>query len=382
MPIKLTPQSGMLECILNSLNVRKGAPSTKVPVIDKLIKGENVRYMDVINDGQPVNGNSKWFKDENGNYIWSGGVKVLLIDPVHTQSPEPVNTDPKISDAVGFGCKNREQDVITVQELLVSKGLKIIVDGQFGSNTGQAIKDFQVGALHFRNPDGVISVNGKTWNGLINPEVIYTAPTSTNSGDFNTKYKDVVFQGSVFPDAPIRTDLSTKFNDSIKNIYIPAMEQALAGAPKGLKLLCTVMASHEGFYPGSRSFRTNNPGNIGNTDAGSNVALTTLQDGILRQQAYLNRIVEGKNAAYPMGKRKLIPSYYSPEIAKNPQYGLPAWLPGYEFVFTGQLDQFVKIYATGARAGNSYLSTIISYLNANGLQANASSKIQDIISTQ
>lgn len=80
-----------------------------------------------------------------------------------------------------------------------------------------------------------------------------------------------------------------------------------------------------------------------------------------------------------MNKRVLLKPYYSPEIAKNPQYGLPAHLPGYDFMFTGQLDQFVKIYATGARAGNGYLSMIISAFKFKGFDLTGASKIQDII---
>ena len=55
------------------------------------------------------------------------------------------------------------------------------------------------------------------------------------------------------------------------------------------------------------------------------------------------------------------------------------YVPGYDFIFTGQLDQFVKIYATGARAGNSYLSMILSYFKKNGIYITQHSKIQDII---
>ncbi|MDG1333562.1 MAG: hypothetical protein P8P74_14595 [Crocinitomicaceae bacterium] len=90
-------------------------------------------------------------------------------------------------------------------------------------------------------------------------------------------------------------------------------------------------------------------------------------------------IVNDKSSAFPLGKKKVIKPYYSPEIARNPQYGLPPYLPGYSFTFSGQLDQFVKIYSTGARAGNSYLSTIISYFKQNGLDITAESKLQDVI---
>ena len=81
-----------------------------------------------------------------------------------------------------------------------------------------------------------------------------------------------------------------------------------------------------------------------------------------------------------MGKEKYIKPYYSPEIAKNSKlYGMSPYLPGYRFIFDGSIEQYVKIYATGARAGNSYLSTIISFFRANGLEINEKSKIQEII---
>lgn len=74
-----------------------------------------------------------------------------------------------------------------------------------------------------------------------------------------------------------------------------------------------------------------------------------------------------------------IPPYYSPEIAKKPSEGRSPYLPGYQFIYTGQLDQFVKIYSTGARGGNSYINTIMSYFKGQGFQVTPQSKIQDII---
>lgn len=162
--------------------------------------------------------------------------------------------------------------------------------------------------------------------------------------------------------------------------YLPALQTAMGSQAKGFRLLCTIMAHKEGFKKGTRSYRTNNPGNIGNTDSGQNKSNRTLVDGILMQQNYILNIVNGKSAAFPMGKQKTIAPYFSPEIAKNAKnYGMNPFLPGYNFVFTGQLDQFVKIYSTGARGGNGYLSMIISYFNQNGMPITAESKLQDII---
>ncbi|MCR9171591.1 MAG: peptidoglycan-binding protein [bacterium] len=372
---KLTAEKGTLACTVNKLNVRGGSPSTSAPIVGSLKKGETAPYIGYT-EGSSVNGNAKWYKGTDNQYYWSGGVKAKR-QPVTVPSSD---TSEGLSAAVGSGCPNKKDDVTKVQKLLKAKGVDVGVDGLFGPNTRQAIINFQRGALGFRTGDGRVDVGGTTWKGLNDASVKYTKPADNGpSDDFNTKWKDVTIQGSVYPDSPIVTNKRISFNSEIKNEYLPAMEKALAGSSKGMKLLCTIMAFHEGFKKGSRSYRTNNPGNIGNTDAGSNVAIKTLEDGIRRQRDYINRICEGKNSAYPMGKKKVIKPYYSPEIAANPQYGLPAYLPGYEFIFTGQLDQFVKIYATGARAGNSYLSTILSYLIANGMNVNAQSKIQDIV---
>ena len=56
------------------------------------------------------------------------------------------------------------------------------------------------------------------------------------------------------------------------------------------------------------------------------------------------------------------------------------YLPGYKFVYNGSLEQFVKIYSTGARAGNGYLNLIISYFNNLGYKITPKTTIKEIIS--
>ena len=144
--------------------------------------------------------------------------------------------------------------------------------------------------------------------------------------------------------------------------------------------LIMVHAIKEGYYPDTRAYRYNNPGNVGNTDSGENKGFATVQDGLLHLKDYIKRVAAGTHSRYRIGEQINIKPYYSQEIANNPQYGLPPYLPGYNFTYTGQIDQYVKIYATGARAGNSYLSQIISYFNQEDLGSlTPESKIQDII---
>jgi peptidoglycan hydrolase-like protein with peptidoglycan-binding domain len=260
--------------------------------------------------------------------------------------------------------------------------LKISADGIFGSGTEAAVKNWQ--AANGLSADGI--VGDKTWAkmglGASSATAATAAATTAKTGasGFDETYKDVVIDGSTFPGKPYSSDVKVLLNTEMTKEYIPTMKQVLPNGPKGLHLLITVMAHHEGFKAGTRSYRTNNPGNIGNTDSGANKSIATLGDGILLQRNYLNDIVTGKSKAYPMNQAVFIKPYYSPEIAKNSKtYGMSPWLPGYKFTFTGQLDQFVKIYSTGARAGNSYINTIVSYFKANGIAIQPSSKIQDII---
>jgi peptidoglycan hydrolase-like protein with peptidoglycan-binding domain len=272
------------------------------------------------------------------------------------------------------------EDVKRLQRVL---GLP--ADGVFGPNTEASLKKWQ--AANGLAADGIagdktLSKMGITAASPASGSSPKPAASSSDPANDQT-WKDKVIEGSTFPGKPYSSSIAVKLNPDMVNIYVPALNRAFPTAPKGLKLLLTIMAYHEGFKQGSRSFRTNNPGNVGNVDSGANQTLKTLEDGIRLQYSYIEGIVNGKNKYYPMNQPVYIKPYYSQEIAQNAKsYQMSPWLPGYKFTFTGQLDQFVKIYSTGARGGNSYINTIVSYFTANGLPIKPDSKIQDIIAMQ
>lgn len=189
-------------------------------------------------------------------------------------------------------------------------------------------------------------------------------------------YEGVILTGSTFPDAKYKA-VSVKLNNVIQTEYIPVL--ATLNLPLGLQCLMIAMTHMEGFDKGTRSYRTNNPGNIGNTDSGANKKSLTLKDGIILQAQFLIDVANGDKKAYPMGKEVFLKPYFSPEISKHPEYGLSPFLPGYKFTYTGQLDQFVKIYSTGARATNNYINVIVSYFAMRGLIITPSSKLIDMI---
>lgn len=200
----------------------------------------------------------------------------------------------------------------------------------------------------------------------------------------DTTWKNRTIEGSTFPGKPyVYTPI--KLNETIRNEYLP--ELAKFSVTKGLKLLATAMThqegliNREGIVNDSVSYKTKNPGNVGNMDNGQKKYFSTLYEGVKGQLEKLKEIAEGKkNKAYTIGAVKNIAPYYSEEIARNcVKYQKSPYVPGYKFTYTGRLDQFVKIYATGARSGNGYLNTIISYFQQNGYIITPETTLKEII---
>lgn len=61
--------------VTTRLNIRKGAPSTRADVYQVISAGTRLAYSSVIDNGEPINNNPVWYKSQNGNYFWSGGVR-------------------------------------------------------------------------------------------------------------------------------------------------------------------------------------------------------------------------------------------------------------------------------------------------------------------
>lgn len=191
-----------------------------------------------------------------------------------------------------------------------------------------------------------------------------------------TKYKDIVYEGATFPD-DLYKKVTVKLNATIVNEYLPAIPANLS---IGLRLLITAMTHAEGFRPGTRSYKFKNPGNLGNTDGGSNKGFPTLTAGIEAQAKFIQDVAVGNKKAFPLGKPKKIAPYYSEEVAKNfKTYQTGPYFPGYNFTYTGQLDQFIKIYAVFSRKNNSYINIVVSFFALNGITIFPTDTLKEII---
>lgn len=156
----------------------------------------------------------------------------------------------------------------------------------------------------------------------------------------------------------------------IEEVYIPTRDKVIPKGSKGAKILITAQAQFEGYKPDSLSFKTNNPGNIGNTDLGGKRYFDSLEKGIEAQYNHIVKIIKGEERNYKLDTRKKAPSVT--ERATGITY------PGIDFIYTGKLQQYLQIYATGARKDNNYLNFIIGYFKKNGYTITGNTTLQEI----
>lgn len=89
-----------------------------------------------------------------------------------------------IMGSVGLGGKNQYGDIKQVQQLLQRNGFpQLSDDGHMGPKTIQAIKDFQ--SRFMARPDGLIDVNGTSYNNLVRGNVPGTVSPSAPAQPVN-----------------------------------------------------------------------------------------------------------------------------------------------------------------------------------------------------
>lgn len=166
-----------------------------------------------------------------------------------------------------------------------------------------------------------------------------------------------------------RTVRGVNSSDFIKNTYIPALNKQVPNGRKGIKLLITAQAQFEGYKPNNLAYRTNNPGNINNTDKGNQKFFDSLEQGIQAQYNHTVKVVTNKEPNYILNTRKKAPGVTD---KKGITY------PGIDFIYTGKLKQYLQIYATGPRLDDNYLNFIIGYFKNNGINITGDTTLQEI----
>jgi N-acetyl-anhydromuramyl-L-alanine amidase AmpD len=58
-----------------ALNLRRGAPSTKAPLVQTVDKGTTLNYTGYIENGERIKKVARWYQTAEGFWFWGGGVK-------------------------------------------------------------------------------------------------------------------------------------------------------------------------------------------------------------------------------------------------------------------------------------------------------------------
>ncbi len=74
--LQVDPVQGSVT-VATRLNIRQSAPNTRSPIKTVVSPGTVLMYNGITHSGEPVNGNSVWYRDPQGNFFWSGGVKTV-----------------------------------------------------------------------------------------------------------------------------------------------------------------------------------------------------------------------------------------------------------------------------------------------------------------
>ena len=179
-------------------------------------------------------------------------------------------------------------------------------------------------------------------------------------------------------------------NSSIKNDILPIIEsdEYKSKYTKGHRMMALAYVIKEGYYKkvpyenSSSSYKTKNPGNIGNTDSGVVSVQPNIKTGMNLLMDYFTRVATGKARNYPFGN-VVIPQFFSEDINKRYNtYRRPdGCLPGYRGNFQGELGFFVKKYATFARVNNNGITGIWTIFSINGYneKIDHNTLIQDLL---
>ena len=70
-PLNFVGTSGVVR-VEKNVNIRSKSPSITARIVSTQTIGTTLNHVGWVTNGQPINGNRKWFRDMNGDYFWSG----------------------------------------------------------------------------------------------------------------------------------------------------------------------------------------------------------------------------------------------------------------------------------------------------------------------
>jgi hypothetical protein len=157
---------------------------------------------------------------------------------------------------------------------------------------------------------------------------------------------------------PNPDNLTAQKVQSVDATYTTALKNAYPNISLTAQTLLEAQTTMEGFFKGSISFTSNNPGNVNtylNKDGTAHInKYNTLEEGIKAQYGYISQAVGGASA-YKIGRQVCDEKY------------------------DGSLYQYLGIYSTGGLApDNNYLNFVVNYFKSKGITITGRTKMSEI----
>ncbi|WP_243348684.1 S8 family peptidase [Parabacteroides sp. FAFU027] len=244
------------------LNVRVGRPSVNAPCFQYLAPGSVIEVEDKPYPGDKYEGIDTWYRDEAGNYYWSGGVENLIektkeVQPKIAGEYKNIKTIPyllqidKIWDKKEFG----ENASIAILDSGIALNcpdlLGAISSDIIGGNLNSKLRarNFVPNSISIDDDLGhgshcaglIASRNKENPIGIAPKSNLYVGKISdrNNSPSVNSMINGIAWAAGLVQGSPQNIDIISISNGSLLNIpdMIPIVNQALQ---KGKILVCSI----------------------------------------------------------------------------------------------------------------------------------------------
>lgn len=360
-------------------------PAKKDPNVTQKTTEEETRKEELANLQENIKTLYEFFGDKTGLYIfWSqasydvnraGEYKGALRDLI--KGFQSITKDKNKYNAIIPTKLSFEMDgigglvighIFKIPDYLLPKGYKGVT---LNSNnnpsqsteqkpTGHRLGYIVTGIGHkIQNNDWVTNVDSQT--------IVLDDPTDGIEVDYSVLLQivsEALAKGGTVDDVIGNGTDGISPNEIIKRIYEPALSNV--NTTEGLKTLMEAHTIIEGFIPGTRAYRNNNPGNLAMSDKlkafgavlepanakGERefAKFPTLEKGIEAKLNYINRIIKGEHKLYPTDPT---------------------------------LETYITIYAPPSRNDTKgYIRKIISFFAKRGASINKNTKLSEIKNIQ
>jgi hypothetical protein len=125
--------------VLRNTNVREGTPSTSARIVRVAAANSTETVLGFTDQGERVQGNSHWYRTEDGNYLWAGATD--SPNPVEPEQPQPV----RLPAAAAVATKAVACEIPRIDQLLAGEAVSPFQPSESDPPAMGAVQDLLTG---------------------------------------------------------------------------------------------------------------------------------------------------------------------------------------------------------------------------------------------